>query len=163
MAKFEFGLAKECLYKAKDFGGLLLLASSAGDAVMMERLAEEALKSGDTNIAFTCHLMCGHVEKCLDILLSSERLPEAAFFARTYLPSQITRYDLFCSESRESCVREMCLFRVVELWKEQLAQSNQKMADRLADPDSYENLFSDFKLSLSAEQVSCYKYSLNNF
>ena len=91
LAKFEFGLAKECLYKANDFGALLLLATSAGDAVMMERLAEEAKKKGETNIAFSCLLLSGHLEECLEVLLSTGRLPEAAFFARTYLPSQVNR------------------------------------------------------------------------
>ena len=31
------------------------------------------------------------LETCLDLLISTRRLPEAAFFARTYLPSQIPR------------------------------------------------------------------------
>ena len=31
------------------------------------------------------------LEVCLDLLISTGRLAEAAFFARTYLPSQIAR------------------------------------------------------------------------
>lgn len=31
------------------------------------------------------------LEVCLDLLISTGRLAEAAFFARTYLPSQISR------------------------------------------------------------------------
>jgi coatomer subunit beta' len=132
--RFEFGLAKECLYKAKDFGALLLLATSSGDVAMTERLAEEAKKTGDTNIAFSCLLLSGHLPECLEMLISTNRLPEAAFFARTYLPSEVTR--------------------VVNLWKEDVAKSNQKIADALADPENYENLFQDFKLTLQAEKYA---------
>ena len=49
------------------------------------------------------------------------RLPEAAFFARTYLPSEISR--------------------VVGLWRESLAKTNKKASEALADPTEYENLF----------------------
>lgn len=58
---------------------------------------------------------------CLEILINTNRLPEAAFFARTYLPSQISR--------------------VVQLWKQSLAQVNTKASQSLADPAQYENLF----------------------
>ena len=49
-------------------------------------------------------IICHHLldwyyrlEECLDILVSNERLPEAALFARSYLPLQVSRYsfDLF--------------------------------------------------------------------
>jgi coatomer subunit beta' len=35
LAKSEFGLAQEALQKARDFGGLLLLSTSAGNADMV--------------------------------------------------------------------------------------------------------------------------------
>ena len=31
------------------------------------------------------------LEDCLQLLINTNRIPEAAFFARTYLPSEITR------------------------------------------------------------------------
>ena len=31
------------------------------------------------------------LEECLELLINTGRIPEAAFFARTYLPSQISR------------------------------------------------------------------------
>lgn len=31
------------------------------------------------------------VDECLELLIRTNRLPEAAFFARTYAPSQISR------------------------------------------------------------------------
>lgn len=39
--------------------------------------------------AFLCRL-----DACLELLIRTGRLPEAAFLARTYLPSQVSRYTL---------------------------------------------------------------------
>ena len=39
------------------------------------------------------------------------------------------------------------------MWKEEVSKTNQKIADALADPENYENLFQDFKLTLQAEKV----------
>ena len=44
------------------------------------------------------------------------------------------------------------LHRVVALWREDLARTNPKAAQSLADPADYENLFPDLQLSLKAEQ-----------
>lgn len=128
--KCEFGLALECLHQAQDFGGLLLLASSAGNAEMLAKLGETAEKSGQNNVAFLSYFVLGRIEDALDVLINTGRLPEAAFFARTYLPSQISR--------------------VVQLWRESLP--NKKAALSLADPAEYENLFPGLKDALKTEQ-----------
>ena len=49
----------------------------------------------------------------------------------------------------------MCLLpscRVVELWREDLAKTNAKAAQSLADPTEYENLFPELKQALQAEE-----------
>lgn len=48
------------------------------------------------------------LDQCLELLIRTNRLPEAAFLARTYLPSQVSR--------------------VVKLWRENLAKINQKVS-----------------------------------
>ncbi len=78
-------------------------------------------------ICFVCRL-----EDCLELLIETNRLPEASFFARTYLPSQISR--------------------VVKLWREELAKKNEKAAQALADPNEYENLFNGYQNALKTEQ-----------
>jgi len=133
MAKCQFGLALECLHHAQDFGGLLLLASSAGDAGTLQKLADMATSEGQNNVAFMTNFLLGRLESCLELLVSTGRLPEAAFFARTYLPSHVSR--------------------VVGLWKEDLGRTNPKAAQSLADPTEYENLFPELKQTLLAEQV----------
>nr|NVI69862.1 coat protein (coatomer) beta' [Cucujiformia] len=75
-------LAKECMQKAQDFGGLLLLATSSGDAEAVQQLGDATLADGKNNLAFLSFFMLGKLQDCLDILISTGRLPEAAFFAR---------------------------------------------------------------------------------
>ena len=54
-----------------------------------------------------------------------------------------TFYDVY------GCVN---VHRVVELWREDLAKTNAKTAQSLADPTEYENLFPELKQALQAEQ-----------
>merc|ERR1719330_1963960 len=130
-AKFE--LAQQCLHEAQDHGGLLLLATAAGNGNMVEKLGIQAEQAGKHNVSFLSYFMLGQLEKCLQILLDSNRIPEAAFFARTYLPSEISR--------------------IVELWREQLSKVNERAGQSLADPKDYPNLFPDFNSSLQAQVV----------
>ncbi|XP_076325541.1 coatomer subunit beta' [Tachypleus tridentatus] len=131
LSQCQFLLAQECLHHAQDFGGLLLLAASTGNAAMVNRLGESAESSGKNNVAFLSHMLLGQKDEALDILINTGRLPEAAFFARTYLPSQISR--------------------VVKLWKASVMKSNEKTAQALADPEEYENLFPGLQEAVKAE------------
>ncbi len=54
----------------------------SGDAEMIEKLAENTKQNGKNNIAFTCYMLLGKLEKCLELLIETDRIPEAAFFAR---------------------------------------------------------------------------------
>lgn len=131
-SKNNIELVKECLEKANDFGGLLLLATSAGDHNMLKGLSETCTKQGRHNISFLSTFLLGDLHGCLQILIATNRLPEAAFFARTYIPSQITH--------------------VVDLWRAELAKVNEKAGQSLADPDKYENLFPGLQDALKVEQ-----------
>lgn len=57
--KCEFRMAQECLHKAQDFGGLLLLASCSGDSEMVSKLADNAAESEKHNIAFMAYFLQG--------------------------------------------------------------------------------------------------------
>ncbi|KAJ8357468.1 hypothetical protein SKAU_G00202620 [Synaphobranchus kaupii] len=132
ISKCQFGLAQECLHHAQDYGGLLLLATASGNANMVARLAEGAERDGKNNVAFMTYFLQGKLDHCLELLIRTNRLPEAAFLARTYLPSQVSR--------------------VVKLWRESLSKVNQKAAESLADPTEYENLFPGLREAFVAEQ-----------
>eukprot|EP00055_Hartaetosiga_balthica_P003032 m.6185 g.6185 ORF g.6185 m.6185 type:complete len:951 (+) comp2555_c0_seq1:80-2932(+) len=132
MKKSLFDLAEECLAEAKDFSGQLLLYSSSGKSEKMNALAKEAGEEGHQNIAFTALFLQGKVDECLELLVSSGRIAEAALFARTYKPS---------------AVNEM-----TQKWKESLAEEYPKIAQSLATPEEYPNLFPEFSESLLLEE-----------
>lgn len=131
-SKNKFDLVKECLYRANDFGGLLLLATSTGDGEMLKNLGQSGSDQGKHNISFLSMFLLGDLEGCLNILINTGRIPEAAFFARTYIPSKISD--------------------VVKIWRNELAKINEKAGQSLADPEQYENLFPNFNETLKTEQ-----------
>lgn len=57
--KGQFNLAQECLHHAQDYGALLLLATSSGNAAMVGKLAEGAEKDDKTNVAFLTYFLQG--------------------------------------------------------------------------------------------------------
>lgn len=131
-SKNNFDMMRECLKRANDFSGQLLLATSAGDADLLRELGTNSNASGKHNISFLAMFLLGDLERCLDILIETNRIPEAAFFARTYLPSRIND--------------------MVERWRTELAKRNEKAGQSLADPAQYENLFPGYQESLKTEE-----------
>lgn len=62
-------MAVDCLRRAMDFSGLLLLYSSLGDAEGINELASLAKEKGKNNVAFLCMFMVGKLEDCLQLLV----------------------------------------------------------------------------------------------
>jgi len=131
-SKNNMSLVKECMQKANDLSGLLLLSTASGDAQLLEVVGAAGSAQGHHNLAFLSAFLRSDVERCLEILIETNRLPEAAFFARTYLPSQMSR--------------------IVELWREKLGKVNEKAGQSLADPAQYTNLFPGLGDALRVEQ-----------
>ncbi|GER44990.1 coatomer [Striga asiatica] len=124
-------MAEQCLKQANDLSGLLLLYSSLGNAEGISELASLAKEHGKNNVAFLCLFMLGKLEDCLQLLVDSNRIPEAALMARSYLPSKVSE--------------------IVALWRKDLNKINQKAAESLADPEEYPNLFEDWQVALAVE------------
>ncbi|RUS79130.1 hypothetical protein EGW08_013108 [Elysia chlorotica] len=128
----QLDLALECLHASQDFGGLLLLATSIGNRAMLDGVELAAAAAGQTNVAFTANFVLGRCDKCLQILLDTNRLPEAALFARTYVPSQVPR--------------------VVSLWRERLSTIHRRLGAAIASPAETENMFPEMLQSLKTER-----------
>ncbi len=92
LAQGRIDQAQMCAEKSGDLSGLLLLHSSAGDKEGMRRLGALAAENGRWNVAFLAYFICGAVEARIDLLIETKRIPEAAFMARTYMPSRMSRY-----------------------------------------------------------------------
>lgn len=118
---------------SNDYSGLLLFYSATGNFAGMERLAKLATEGNKTNVAFVANILTGNVEACADLLIATKRLPEAAFFVRTYLPSRIDD--------------------VVELWKKDLATVSESAANSLARPQENAALFPDLDIGLQVEKM----------
>lgn len=118
---------------SKDYSDLLLLYSATGNLAGMERLAKLATEDGKTNVGFVANLLTGNVEQCAEILVSQKRLPEAALFARTYLPSKMDD--------------------IVDLWKQDLSTVSESAANALACPKSNPELFPDYDIGLQVENM----------
>lgn len=78
-------------------------------------------------------LTCAASHFAYRLLLKTDRVPEAALFARTYLPSRISR--------------------AVELWRKDLGKISDRAAAALADPAEYPNLFPDLDWAHKVEAV----------
>ncbi|KOM44545.1 hypothetical protein LR48_Vigan05g215000 [Vigna angularis] len=131
MSTGKLEMAEECLQHAMDLSGLLLLYSSLGDAEGISKLASLAKEQGKNNVAFLCLFMLGKLEDCLQLLVESNRIPEAALMARSYLPSKASE--------------------IVAIWRKDLNKVNPKAAESLADPEEYPNLFEDWQVALGVE------------
>ncbi|KAH7511890.1 hypothetical protein FEM48_Zijuj12G0031000 [Ziziphus jujuba var. spinosa] len=131
MSTGKLEMAEDCLSHGMDLSGLLLLYSSLGDAQGIQKLATLAKEQGKNNIAFLCLFMLGKLEECIRLLPESNRIPEAALFARSFLPSKVSE--------------------MVSIWRNDLNKVNKKAGESLADPDEYPNLFEDWQISLSLE------------
>ncbi len=90
MAWLVSQVAERCLKTAKDLSGLLLLHTARGSEQGLISLADDAQQSGKQNVSFLSRFLLGRVDECIDVLIASGRIPEAAFFARTYKPSRIS-------------------------------------------------------------------------
>lgn len=133
LAAWKIDLAEECFKKAGDFGALLLIYTSIGDRKGTEWLAETALSKGLHNIAFAAYLQLGSVQPLLDLLVQTDRIPEAAFLARTYAPSQAST--------------------VVSKWKEALIKEGKgKIAKSIADPEVDGDMFEEGWQSVLARE-----------
>lgn len=109
---WRFDLAKMGFEKAKDWGMLLMVLMAMGDRDAMKKLAvktgewyslglayrnEDKLTALDLpsflteaelkyNLAFVARLQINDTQGCIDILSKTNRIPQAALFARTYAP-----------------------------------------------------------------------------
>lgn len=142
LQELNFDLAEECMKRAADVNGLLLLYTSTGNSDGMKYLAELARQKSRFNVAFTCLFTLNRVDDCINLLCDINRIPEAALFARTYAPSRIPD--------------------VVALWRKELARARPRLAEALADPQQYPNLFPDLAAALEVEKNISRKLPLSD-
>ncbi|CAL1699924.1 unnamed protein product [Somion occarium] len=121
---WRFDLARESFEKAGDLSALMLLLLAIGDRDGLQRLATRAEQQGQNNLAFATLLQLGDPAACVDLLVKTQRAPEAAMFARTYAPSKVPE--------------------AVQAWKADLtSKKRSKIAAKIADPLEHPELFEE--------------------
>ncbi|KAF8627949.1 hypothetical protein AX17_006102 [Amanita inopinata Kibby_2008] len=124
LAVWRFELAREAFERANDLSALLLLLLSVGDREGLKKLADKATEKGQNNLAFATMLQLGDADACVDLLVKTQRQPEAAMFARTYALSKVPA--------------------AVDAWKADLASKGRaKIASSIAHPDTNKDLFEE--------------------
>lgn len=121
LAQGDFDLAVKAIKNCGDFSTLLMLFKAKNKPDEMRALVDEAEQAGQLNVAFSAALLTNQKQKCVELLLKSGKYAEAALYARSNVPSMTSE-----------CVR---------LWREHIP--NKKLADPLADPAEYPNLFDE--------------------
>lgn len=59
-----------------------LFLAPSGNASFIREVGKEAEGQGRNNVAFLSHFLTGNLKECLELLIKTNRIPEAAFFAR---------------------------------------------------------------------------------
>ncbi|KAF8120697.1 coatomer WD associated region-domain-containing protein, partial [Boletus edulis] len=89
LAVWRFDLAREAFERTNDLSALVLLLLSTGDREGLHRLTVAAEKKGANNLAFATFFQLGGTKAgvTVDLLVKTNRAPEAALFARMYASS----------------------------------------------------------------------------
>ena len=85
----DINLAEQWYLKSNDYNSLVLVYSSLGDAEGLKNVGIMALNDKKYNIAFQCFFSISMPDKCYEVLVEADRIPEAAMFARAYIPSKL--------------------------------------------------------------------------
>ncbi|KAF7308636.1 Coatomer protein [Mycena chlorophos] len=127
LTAWRFDLARECFEKGNDLSALMLLLLSTGDREGLAALSAKAVEKGQNNLAFASLLQLGDANACVDLLIKTQRAPEAALFARTYAPGEIGK--------------------AVDAWHSELeAKKRPKIAATVAHPQKNGELFEESAL-----------------
>ena len=124
-------LALTCAEQAGDLSLSLLLYSCVGDRAAMAALAARAAAQEQLNIAFLALYLTGDVHGCIELLQAHGKLPEAAFFALAYQPSQIAQ--------------------AFAVWQADLRAHHHVAAELIANPREYAEYFAGYEEALALE------------
>lgn len=64
-----------------------------GNKELIREVGSSAESEGRNNVAFLSHFISGQLHQCLELLLKTNRVPEAAFFARYVWSPPFVNYN----------------------------------------------------------------------
>merc|ERR1712003_13854 len=117
----DFETVEEAALKANDLSLLYLLYTSTNNKNGLLKLYKLSIKGSKFNIAFNILFYLGDVRKCVDLLVETNKIPQAAMLARAYCPSKIGY--------------------VTKIWKEKLQSISPSAANALGTPQTHPDCF----------------------
>merc|ERR1712190_678441 len=117
----DFVTVEEAALKANDLSLLYLLYTSTNNKDGLLKLYKLSIKGSKFNIAFNILFYLGDVRKCVDLLVETDKIPQAAMLARAYCPSKIEY--------------------VTKIWKEKLQSISPSAANALGTPQTHPDCF----------------------
>ena len=112
------------------------------------------VEKGQNNLAVATLFQLGDTKSCVDLLVNTRRIPEAAIFARTYAPRYVSRNPHMALFIPYPTFAFSQVPKVVETWREDLTSKNRpKLAARIASPNEQPEVFEEgWKDILEAER-----------
>lgn len=81
----DFLIAEEAMMKSKDYNSLLFYYTCISNREKLELLASRAEEDGLTNCAFAAYFEINNVDKCLELLIKTQKFSEASLFCNITL------------------------------------------------------------------------------
>jgi len=117
----DFETVEEAALKASDLPLLYLLYTSTNNKNGLHKLYKLSIAGSKFNIAFNILFYLGDIRKCIDLLVETNKVPQAAMLSRAYCPSKIEY--------------------VTKIWKEKLQSISPSAANALGTPQTHPDCF----------------------
>lgn len=87
----HFDIAEKCFWSCDDFNSLFLIGLSLANSELLIKIGQNAMAVKNYSLAYNAFWNVNQADKCLSVLIESEKFGEALIFARTYLPSEVSK------------------------------------------------------------------------
>merc|ERR1712176_1442454 len=117
----DFGTVEEAATNANDLPLLYLLYTSTNNKNGLQKLYKLSIANSKFNVAFNILFYLGDISKCIDLLIETDKIPQAAMLSRAYCPSKVEE--------------------ITKMWKEKLQLISPSAANALGDPQTHPDAF----------------------
>merc|ERR1712176_23056 len=121
LVQCDFETVEEAALKANDLPLLYLLYTSTNNKDGLQKLYKLSIANSKFNVAFNILFYLGDISKCIDLLIETDKIPQAAMLSRAYCPSKVEE--------------------ITKMWKEKLQLISPSAANALGDPQTHPDAF----------------------
>merc|ERR1712176_1443224 len=121
LVQCDFETVEEAALNANDLPLLYLLYTSTNNKDGLQKLYKLSIANSKFNVAFNILFYLGDIKKCIDLLLETDKIPQAAMLSRAYCPSKVEE--------------------ITKIWKEKLQTISPSAANALGSPQTHPDSF----------------------